>query len=278
MAYYDEKKERRLQFYNVPLPLTIAQSEQEVDDRGYIRKAGVMSREMWPDAIERTCFDTWLDEFDVPQREEEVEALVKRLGDFEPETFARMLKESIGTERLFAIFVLGYITLPDMEILLTPFLHAPVRKERWASAIALGRWKKEPVFKVLQSLLLEEIGFHYPYDPEIDRTVLDAANKAEELFSDRNAWVRLVDPTIAEVWNKQREDEEEYRWFMLHRLTITRIFEAWEDLRVIPVLRQALHACQELEQQPECQAIPYSAVEYRSYFMEILRKALENAS
>lgn len=58
-------------------------------------------------------------------------------------------------DRVFALFLLGGVATPKARDLLFSFLASPHRKERWASAIALGRLKEERVFALLQKLLLE---------------------------------------------------------------------------------------------------------------------------
>lgn len=56
---------------------------------------------------------------------------------------------------------------PKARNLLLSFLASPHRKERWASAIALGRLKEERVFFLLQDLLLEGLGFLQGKAPDV---------------------------------------------------------------------------------------------------------------
>lgn len=238
---------------------------------------------MVPDAIRQACFDTWLDEDDRPEREEEVDAFAKQWGSFEPEALTYMLQEGNENERLFAIFALGHLAPADVKTLLTPLLSSPERKERGASAIALGRGKHECAFAVLQDLLLEDMDYHYPYVPTLGRIIADASEEAERLFGQDGIWVweELVDPAILEAWNKQGAYEQEYHWYMIHRLTVARLFGVWGDPRAIPTLRQALRTCQELEQRYHLtnihfpNDIPYVVIHYIPSVQMVLSQTLK---
>lgn len=270
-----------------------------------------MPRETWSDAIEQACFDTWLDEVDVPQREKEVDAFAERWGGFDPEALLRMLQKGNETEQLFAIFALGHLAPPDGEALLLPLLHAPSCKKRWASAIALGRWKDARAFPILQDLLLEDIAQHLPQDRLLIQRVYhafeeaksygtwkqkvqeflledrahdsslrkngldrfaDASEKASQYFRQRT-WEHLADPATVDAWNQQQAIQEEYRWYLIHRLTITRLFGTWRDPRAIPTLRQTLRVCQELEQEFGLVNVSYDDFTW-SFFKNLLTETL----
>jgi hypothetical protein len=67
----------------------------------------------------------------------------------------RAVTEGDEEDRVCALFLLGGLATPKARDLLISFLDSPHRKERWASAIALGRLKEERVLALLQTLLLE---------------------------------------------------------------------------------------------------------------------------
>jgi hypothetical protein len=105
----------------------------------------------WPDYIERG-FEMIYGEY-IP--DSEVEAFASRWGGLEPENFVRALSEGQGEERLLAICVIGWSDLPQASTLLLPFLKSSNAKERWLSALCLGRMKEEAAFPVLVSMLTE---------------------------------------------------------------------------------------------------------------------------
>ena len=82
-------------------------------------------------------------------------------GGYSVDVLQRALSEGSGDDRIFAITALGLLDSSDqVESLLLPFLQSEDDKERWASAIALGRHKNEHVFFLLQRMLIEDIFKH----------------------------------------------------------------------------------------------------------------------
>jgi len=122
-----------------------------------------MPRERWSDAIKQAHFDAWIDSagiLDEIEKEKYIDEFAVRWGDLSAEAFKRALQHGDAEEKLFALFALGYLVPPDGERLLIPFLDSPFRKERWASALALGKRKNERAFALLQELLVEELEYH----------------------------------------------------------------------------------------------------------------------
>lgn len=233
-----------------------------------------MPREVWPAAIDRACFDTWQDEVDVPGREEEVDASAERWGGFGGDSLKRMAQEGNETERLFALFAFGYLIPPGEEEFLLPFLSSPERKERWASAISLGRQQHAPVFPVLQNFLLEEIEYHPLYDKDTRDQIEAAVDEAIEHGG--HLWERWADSAIVETWQKDQEDQEQYRWYTTHRLTITRLLGRWGDPQAIPAMRHVLSTCETIEQRSEFWELPINALTGWSTFLDLLRRTLDD--
>jgi hypothetical protein len=214
---------------------------------------------LWSDAIQRAFFDTWIHEAEMPDalRNERVGAFVVRWGGIDIDAFKRALRDGKGTDRLFAIFALSYLALSDVEELLVPFLHSSVRKARWASAIVLGESKRVQAFVPLQDALIEDMECHPPHtEKDLMRIVYEAANEAVSRFGSRADWERVVDPALLAAWNEQQAYLGEYRWHLIHRLRIAHLLGTWEDPRAIPVLRQALRMCWEVEQLPRFHGRP----------------------
>jgi hypothetical protein len=84
-----------------------------------------------------------------------IEAFVSRWGGLEIETFARVLKEGQGEDRILAIFAIGFTRSPWTRELLLPFLHSAVPIEQCASALCLGKMREEQALPVLVSMLTE---------------------------------------------------------------------------------------------------------------------------
>lgn len=218
-----------------------------------------MSDLLWSDAIQRAFSDTWIHEAEMPDalRDERVGTFVVRWGGIDVNAFKRALQEGKGTDRLFAIFALGYLAPPDVEELLVPFLHSPVRKARWASAIVLGESKDKQAFTPLQGALVEDMECHPPdAEKDLTRIVYEAADEAGRRFGSRADWERVVDPALIAAWNEQQAYLGEYRWYLIHRLAITHLLGTWGDPQAIPALRQALRLCWEVEQLPRFQGKP----------------------
>ncbi len=215
-----------------------------------------MPRPIWPDAIQRAFFDAWIENANMPdeEREKRIDTFEHRWGGLDTDAFKQALQEGYEAERLCALFALGYLAPAAVEELLVPFLHSPVRKERWASAITLGEHKDERAFTPLQNLLVEKMGYHPPpADENLMNIVFKAMRQARERFGSLTGWERLVDPTLVKVWHAQEAYDVEYTWHMIHRITITNVLGAWGDSRAIQALRQALQKCWEIEQLPPVQ-------------------------
>ena len=67
----------------------------------------------------------------------------------------RATREGDEHNRAFALILLGALATPKALDIVRSFLASPSLKERWASAIVLGRHKEERVFSLLQTLLLD---------------------------------------------------------------------------------------------------------------------------
>lgn len=229
-----------------------------------------MPRETWPPAIRLACFDTWQDEVYVPGREEEVDAIAERWGGFDIDALERMAHRGNATERLFALFALGHLVPPVDEALLTPFLTSPERKERWISAIGLGRQRNEHSFAILLNLLLEEIEYCSPFP----RETLDRVEEARNLASDNWNWQPQADSAIVEIWQHEQACQEDYRWYTVQRITITGLLYEWRNPRTIQHLRHTLAVCEEIEQRPDFDDIPVNALIGWSTFLDDLRKTI----
>lgn len=211
-----------------------------------------MPRPKWSDPIERAFFDAWIDEAEMPDemRDQRIETLRKRWGALDSDAFQRGLQEGEAADRLCALFALGYLAPTGVEDLLVPFLSSSVRKERWASAIALGENKDERALSFLQACLLEQM----EYNPsQSDREVNKAISNIIKIAQGGNATSILLDhmkdPMFANVMEESQMHRSEYLWYTVHRLTITNLLGAWGDLRAIPSLCLALQKCWEIEQQ-----------------------------
>jgi hypothetical protein len=214
-----------------------------------------MPRPIWPDPIEHAFFDAWIDEAEMPDemREERREAFTKHWGRLESGVFKRVLQEGDEADRLCALFALGYLAPAGAGNLLAPFLHSPVRKERWASAIVLGEGKDERAFPVLQELLLEHMAYFPPHgDQYANRAAFIVMLEVKERLS-QSDWKQVVDPTQVQAPDEMQTYNVEYLWHAIHRSTIPTLLGAWGDSRAIPILRQALQRCWEIEQLPRFQ-------------------------
>jgi hypothetical protein len=178
--------------------------------------------------------DAWIDRtslLDDTDVETFMSKFAFRWGGLSTDAFKRTLQQGDAGERLFALFALGDLALLDGERLLIPFLDSPVRKERWASAISLGKLKNEQAFPSLLELLVEKLDYHPPS--------LTAGEKPHDPFL-KQAWEKELDHKDAEyVW--------EYHWCLLHRLNIPLLLGSWGDARAIPALVQTFQQSLALE-------------------------------
>lgn len=83
------------------------------------------------------------------KREERIRAFEQRCDGFEVDAFKHALHEGNEADRLVALFAPGRFTHEEIKGLLEPFLHSPIRKERWASAMVLGDQRDERAFALL---------------------------------------------------------------------------------------------------------------------------------
>src|SRR5260221_7206179 len=211
-----------------------------------------MPRTREVDAIERAFFHAWIVDAMIPdeEREERIRAFRQWWGSFEIDAFKHALQEGNEADRLVALFALGYLAYEETHELLIPLLASAVRKERWASAMVLGDHQDERAFALLGQLLKDQLE---PFSPTADEQkvrnmVLQAERRAKELYGTPAAWKRLVHPGLVQTWGKMEVYRDEYTWYLRHRQTITSILAAWNDPRAIPMLRQTLQTCWEIEQ------------------------------
>jgi HEAT repeat protein len=86
----------------------------------------------------------------------EIESFAQRWRGLDANAFERAVREGVGEEKIIAIFALGSLNPPGVQEMLVPLLQSPVRLERWASAIALGRLYDERALPVLHTILQYE--------------------------------------------------------------------------------------------------------------------------
>ena len=89
------------------------------------------------------------------QPEQEMQEFIALWGGFDQETLVRVLTEGQGEHRLLAICIIGESNLQQARALLLPFLQSIQPKERWLSAIYLGRRREELALPVLIIMLTE---------------------------------------------------------------------------------------------------------------------------
>ena len=142
--------------------------------------------------------------------EEAIEEFASRWGGLDLEIFTHVLEIGQGQDKLIAIFALGYSGQPEARAALLPFLHSHVRMERWASALCLGEAKEEQALPVLQDLLLEG------------------------LFDQQVAAPDTVEDVV---------------WYESYRGLVAYLLGSWDNPRLVPLLRQALQASWQREQQ-----------------------------
>lgn len=206
----------------------------------------------WSDTIQRAFYDAWAGPNMPDEKMEEiVETFLQHWGGFDANAFTQALQQGQETDRVFALFALSLFAPPGVEAFFVPFLRSPVRKERWASAIALGRMRDERAFAVLQEVLVEEMEYCPLHaDKNLTWIVGEKAKEAGERFGGRADWDRLVDSAFLQAWYEKETYIDLYDWHLCHRVTIAQVFGDWKDPRAIPVLRQALAHCWRIEQLP----------------------------
>lgn len=125
--------------------------EKEHDHILWVGDDESQGKRNWPAYIEHG-FGMMYDGY-IP--DEEVEAFSSRWGGLDLNSFERVLAEGQGEDKLLAICVIGWSGLPQATQLLLPFVQSFCAKERWLSALCLGRMKEETAFPVLISILTE---------------------------------------------------------------------------------------------------------------------------
>lgn len=180
-------------------------------------------------------------------------------GRFAQDIFSmlqRAVAEGQEDDRVFALFLLGTLATPEARNLLTSFLHSEHRKERWASAIALGRLKEERVFSLLQTFLLESF-FLDEFSAEIAK--IQATEEALRLYKQtpREEW-RLYKQTLTEdeyaaithVYRRVIDylKDTDYEWYLHQRSECALVLGAWGNPVAVPPLTRALQAAWKMEQ------------------------------
>lgn len=132
-------------------------------------------------------------------------------------------------DRAFALILLGALATPKALDIVRSFLDSPSLKERWASAIALGRHKEESAFPLLQTLLLDGFLVSPPSEGE---------EEAERPGGTQNAYPPIGDASV----------DMEYEWYMHQRWECALVLGAWSNQCVVPLLKEALNAAWKMEQ------------------------------
>lgn len=155
----------------------------------------------------------------------------------------RALTEGQEQDRLFALFLLGALATSEARELLLSFLTSESRKERWVSAISLGRLKDERVFAVLQTLLLE--GF--AADTIFARS--EDVQRAQEICHDYRYTEQEREILSEAFWGIiERLERLEYEWYLRQRAECALVLGAWDNPVVVLRLKEALQAAWNMEQ------------------------------
>jgi len=109
------------------------------------------NRTEWPDFMKRGL-EMLYGEY---QPDQEMKEFIARWGGFDREALVRALAEGQGEDRLLAICLIGESGLPRARTLFLPFLQSSNPKERWLSALYLGRKKEKLALPVLITMLTE---------------------------------------------------------------------------------------------------------------------------
>ncbi len=151
----------------------------------------------------------------------------------------RVLRGEEEEDRLFALFLLGGLATPEARDLLMSFLASPQRKERWASAISLGRLKEERVFAVLHTLLLEGFAAHeiFASVEQWHATQEDGSLYRRTAEKAENLW---------HIFHRLRNID--YEWYMRQRSECALVLGDWGHPAAVPSLKEALQAAWRMEQ------------------------------
>jgi hypothetical protein len=170
----------------------------------------------------------------IPPRWERPASLMHKYDTYSvEEVFALLQRATVeGNEhdRAFALILLGALATPKSLDIVRSFLTSPSLKERWASAIALGRHKEERTFPLLQTLLLD--GF-----------LVNAPSTSKEEAEKGQAGSQDAYPPIDDLSVSMK-----YEWYMHQRWECALVLGAWGNPCVVPLLIEALDTAWKMEQ------------------------------
>lgn len=141
----------------------------------------------------------------------------------------RAIREGNEDDRAFALILLGTLATPKALDIVRSFLSSPSLKERWASAITLGRHKEACVFPLLQTFLLDGFLVSPPFASK---------EEAEKQTESQDTYPPIGDQSVA----------VEYDWSMHQRWECALVLGAWGNPCVVPRLREALDTAWKMEQ------------------------------
>jgi len=185
----------------------------------------------------------------------------------------RAVTEGNEENRLSALFLLGGLATPKARDLLISFLDSPYRRERWASAISLGRLKEERVFPLLQTLLLEGFAANEIF---ANSEGLQAAEEACRLY--RQTYQEQGQTTFSEAYYEdviEQLRDMDYEWYLRQRSECALVLGAWGNPLAVPTLKEALQAAWKMEQDwPDYEGPDESGPEIWHFFQDRLAFAL----
>lgn len=162
----------------------------------------------------------------------------------------RALDEGQEDDRIFALFLAGAFATPEARKLLSSFLDSAYRKERWASAISLGRLKEERVFSLLQTYLLE--GFTaselFANGDEL-QAVQEVCHLYRRMLKEHGSAALSQMKVNQDHWHLiERLESINYEWYLRQRAECALVLGAWGNSVAGPRLREALQAAWKMEQ------------------------------
>jgi hypothetical protein len=152
--------------------------------------------------------------------EDAMQAFLQRWGGLETQIFLQVLKEGTGSDRLLAIFALGYSDFSQAAEVLAPFLDSPHQLERCAAAYMLAMRRDPRAISRFEEYLLEE--------PALDQYGRFVANAHEWYWIGRAYIARALatwgpptlTPVLREAWLRQWQIEQQqgrsFIWPVLH--------------------------------------------------------------
>lgn len=154
----------------------------------------------------------------------------------------RAATEGEKEDRVFALFLLGGLATSEAKDLLFSFVTSGPRKERWASALALGRLKDERAFAFLQTMLLE--GFFVFAEKEELQKAQETCKLYRRTCQEQESYAH---PNVC--WDLLHFLQEiDYEWYLRQRSECALILGAWGNPVVVPKLCEALQAAWKMEQ------------------------------